>query len=553
MATYFDNAAASSYPVSKGDWIKFLANVPIERTSKLSNCFVPADKLIMRSLTLGKRIALGFAGVILVTLVLGVVAFSRFLDVANTGEYLATDPVPCTIMVIDIASAFKENFALVERHVNSPEKKKIASAIQANKERLDKLLSDYEALIASDQDRRLFAEFKEARVAFVTEFKAVLALSTDGKRDEAAALADARMVPTYQKLSEQLDQIVLFNKNDLNAGVERILASSRHGKIVILTGLITAIIAAVFISFFLIRSTVKVLTAVAEALGAGAMQVASASGQVSSSSHTLAEGASEQAASLEETSSSLEEMSSMTKRNAENAQQAKETTVATLSRAETGSRQMKEMQTAMEAIKSASQDITKILKTIDEIAFQTNILALNAAVEAARAGEAGAGFAVVADEVRALAHRCATAAKETAVKIDAAVAKSELGVNISAEVAESFTIIQGQIRQLDHLSSEIATASNEQSQGISQVNTTITQMDQVTQSNAASAEENASASAELLAQAESMKEAVLNLQTLIGQTNQLELETDLGAAADHASSRSANRSSRRTSSAHATE
>jgi len=171
---------------------------------------------------------------------------------------------------------------------------------------------------------------------------------------------------------------------------------------------------------------------------------------------------------------------------------------------------------AMDAIKVASSDISKILKTIDEIAFQTNILALNAAVEAARAGEAGAGFAVVADEVRALAQRCATAAKETAGKIEDSVAKSQQGAQISTEVAESFAKIQEQVRQLDALVAEIAVASNEQSQGIGQVNLAVSEMDKVTQSNAASAEESAASSAELNAQAETLKDSVGRLQSLIG-------------------------------------
>ena len=206
----------------------------------------------------------------------------------------------------------------------------------------------------------------------------------------------------------------------------------------------------------------------------------------------------------------------MTKRNAENALKAKAAAGQARQSADGGSEQMKTMIAAMDAIKAASQDITKILKTIDEIAFQTNILALNAAVEAARAGEAGAGFAVVADEVRSLAQRCAAAAKETAVKIDDSVAKSQQGVQISADVATSFATIQERIRQLDSLVAEIANASQEQSQGIGQVNTAVTQMDQVTQSNAGSAEESASASEELNAQAGSLKEVVANLQQLVG-------------------------------------
>jgi methyl-accepting chemotaxis protein len=272
----------------------------------------------------------------------------------------------------------------------------------------------------------------------------------------------------------------------------------------------------VALALYFIRATGAAMLTIAGSLDEGSIQVAGAAGQVSTSSQSLAEGASEQAASLEETSASLEELSSMTKRNADSAQQAKQAAGTTRSAADTGARQMQAMQTAMQAITAASGDIAKILKTIDEIAFQTNILALNAAVEAARAGEAGAGFAVVAEEVRALAQRCAGAAKETAIKIDDSVAKSRQGALISAEVAQSFSEIQQGVRQLDTLVAEIATASGEQSQGIGQVAAAVSQMDQVTQANAAGAEETAAAAEELNAQAAVLKEAMRELHRLVG-------------------------------------
>ncbi|MBI5818469.1 MAG: hypothetical protein HZA88_05735 [Verrucomicrobia bacterium] len=282
--------------------------------------------------------------------------------------------------------------------------------------------------------------------------------------------------------------------------------------------LIISCIAAVsgaLLAFFLIRTLTRGLKAVISDLSSGAEQTTFAAGQVSASSQSLAEGASEQAASLEETSSSLEEMSSMIKKNAENAQKTKELANQARIAGDTGSADMKEMSSAMSAIKASSDDTAMIIETINEIAFQTNILALNAAVEAARAGEAGMGFAVVADEVRNLAQRCAQAAKEITGKIKDAVAKSQNGVNIGGKVAKSLEEIATKSRQVDELAAEVAAASKEQAQGITQVNTAVSQMDKVTQSNAASAEESASAAEELNAQAESLQDAVGQLLQLV--------------------------------------
>lgn len=281
-------------------------------------------------------------------------------------------------------------------------------------------------------------------------------------------------------------------------------------------GLILATVVGISLAWYLARSITGPLNTAIGTLSAGAEQTASASGQVSAASQSLAEGSSEQASSLEETSSSLEEMSSMTRRNAENATHANTISGETRQAAESGVREMEEMSRAMEAIKQSSDDISKIIKTIDEIAFQTNILALNAAVEAARAGEAGQGFAVVADEVRSLAQRSAVAARETAEKIEDAMSKSDLGVGISKRVSESLNEIVTRAREVDKLISEIASASNEQDQGIHQINQAISQMDQVTQSNAANAEETASASEELSAQAEELRAVVDDLITMVG-------------------------------------
>ncbi len=260
----------------------------------------------------------------------------------------------------------------------------------------------------------------------------------------------------------------------------------------------------------------RALTHLVHNLSSNSAQVNQAAGQVSSASQMLAQGSGEQAASIEETGASLEEMASMTKRNAENASKANELAREARAAADKGSEDMHAMNQAMEAIKISSDDIAKIIKTIDEIAFQTNILALNAAVEAARAGEAGMGFAVVADEVRSLAQRSATAAKETTAKIEGAILKTAQGVQISQKVAAALNGIVAKIRQVDELASEVASASLEQTQGITQINSAVGQMDKVTQSNAATAEESAAAAQELNAQAELMKQSVLELMQLVG-------------------------------------
>jgi methyl-accepting chemotaxis protein len=295
--------------------------------------------------------------------------------------------------------------------------------------------------------------------------------------------------------------------------VVQLIASTKQA---VLLYVILTVVASVILGTVTTRSISKVLHRAANELSAGAEQTAAASGQVSAASKMLAEGAAEQAASLEETSASLEEISSMSKRNAENAQTTKG--LANLARvaADSGASDMQKMSVAMQEIKSSSDDISKIIKTIDEIAFQTNILALNAAVEAARAGEAGMGFAVVADEVRNLAQRSAQAAKETAAKIETAIVKTSQGVQMSDKVAQSLTEIVTNVRKVDQLVAEIATASKEQNDGVSQVNTAVAQMDKVTQSNAASAEESASAAMELNAQTHVLRNVVGDLRKLVG-------------------------------------
>ncbi|HSR10750.1 MAG TPA: methyl-accepting chemotaxis protein, partial [Thermodesulfobacteriota bacterium] len=233
------------------------------------------------------------------------------------------------------------------------------------------------------------------------------------------------------------------------------------------------------------------------------------------SSKTLADGSSAQAAGLEEASSSLEEMSSMTRKNAENANEAKNLTGDAKQIVENVNRHMTDMSEAIAEVLRSSEETKKIIKTIDEIYFQTNLLALNAAVEAARAGEAGAGFAVVADEVRNLAIRATEAAKNTSALIERTLKSVKNGSELTLATKEAFGKNVEVTEKIRSLIEEIAVASGEQAEGIAQVSRAVADMDKVTQTNAASAEESASAAEQLNGQAERVKEIVEKLARLV--------------------------------------
>jgi len=267
---------------------------------------------------------------------------------------------------------------------------------------------------------------------------------------------------------------------------------------------------------WVVRFVNRELRCASNELADGAQQVTSAAAQVSSSSQKLAQGASEQAASIEETSASGHEISVMSRKNAENSELAAGLVTQSQQKFADTNQKLQQMVLAMGDIGVSSDKISKIIKVIDEIAFQTNILALNAAVEAARAGEAGMGFAVVADEVRNLAQRSAQAARDTAPLIEESIAKSKDGKSKVDQVALAIRSITEDSASIKTLVDEMSLGSKEQTKGITQVSKAIVQMQQVTQASAASAEQGAAAAQELTAQATAMQDVVGRLMAMVG-------------------------------------
>ncbi len=475
-----------------------------------------------RTWTIKARIVFGFAGVITLTLALGAVALFEFSRVDKTTTFMANDPYPGTVAIYELETMIQHRFGDVLRYQIADESsrpavaKELADAIKDEAKSADA----YAATMTLDEDRAMFAKLTEYRQAFDAAADEVVKLIDAGQKDAAAAKINGELAPAFARANDQVATMEAWNRKMAEKALAEIDATVHSGQRWIIGGLIASVLVAATLAGLIIRSIRRALDEVAGAISSGSEQVASASGQVSSGSQSLASGASQQAASLEETSSSLEEMSSMAKRNSEGATRAKSLAGEARIAADAGSADMQAMSVAMGEIKSSSDEIAKIVKTIDEIAFQTNILALNAAVEAARAGEAGLGFAVVADEVRSLAQRSAVASKETAAKIESAIAKTAQGVNLSAKVTTNLTTIVAKVREVDELIAEVANASREQTEGVQQINLAVADMDKVVQSNAASAEESAAAAEELNQQAGSLNAAVASLRVLTGHSQQ---------------------------------
>jgi methyl-accepting chemotaxis protein len=361
------------------------------------------------------------------------------------------------------------------------------------------------ALAAIEGDLQSYAALFERISDLVGRGRILPALAI--ARDAAGQIGTRMEKTAHEYIDIQKDQLV---RSETSAAAET--ASARWTSL-----LFVAIgLAAVGLIAMVVRGITAQLLNITANLSDGASQIAAGSSQVATASQTLAQGASEQAASLEETSASAEEITSMTRQNAANAGQVAQLMTTVDQRVTDGNSTLGLMIMSMRQINASSDKISKIIKVIDEIAFQTNILALNAAVEAARAGQAGAGFAVVADEVRNLAQRSAQAAKDTAALIEESIATSNEGSTQLQKVADVVGSITEAATKVKILVDEVNTGSHEQAKGIEEIARALSEMDKVTQGTAAAAEESASASEEMSAQAQSLSHIVDELRAMAG-------------------------------------
>ncbi len=468
--------------------------------------------------TISRRLIVGFGALAATMLILGGNSFYRVRGMNAEIEQL-TGSTALSIeqagavryLIADLQASLRQA-VIATAKADAPGAQAGFKKIREREQELSAATAILEKHASSDQINGKIREIRDQVSAWHQDVAKIETLATAMQALEAADASDKANLYS-DRAQVAADDIVKLEREALVSAQTDAQASSRVTLTLLLVLLTIAVIASLWV-LASVRSVNRTLLGLTEQLRDSASRVWGTAAHVQDSSQRLSKGAAEQAASIEETSASMEEMASMTRHNSENSVAAARLMADVARQVNESNTSLEAMVSSMSGIRESSAKVARIIRTIDEIAFQTNILALNAAVEAARAGAAGMGFAVVADEVRNLAQRSAQAAKDTTSLIDEAASNASDGNARVQEVVSKITTISGSIVEAKRLVDEVSNASRQQVEGIQQVTQTLSQMERVTQATAASAQAGAAASGDLNEQAAQAMASVAALQKL---------------------------------------